>query len=134
MHLGAKASTFRNAFHLRNRETEAEKILWEHLKDRQMEGVRFRRQHPTKRYVLDFYAHELKLVIEIDEKYHSEKGQIFSDNDRDQNLGRNKRVTIRFKESEVLYTLEKVLDEIRKKIISLKAFYTLQAPVKLPKK
>ena len=59
MHLGAKSSLFRNAALLRKNPTEAEELLWEYLRDRQMEGVKFRRQHPLKRHVPDFYAHEL---------------------------------------------------------------------------
>lgn len=133
MHLDAKPSTFRNAFHLRNRETIAEKILWEHLKERKMEGVRFRRQHPIKGYVLDFYAHELKLAIEVDEKYHLEKGQVFSDQDRDGILSENKRITMRFKEELILYNLEHVLNEIKNKIIVLRYLLSLKAPVRLPK-
>ena len=48
MHLGAKPSLFMNADTLRRNLTEAEEILWNHLRNRQMEGVRFRRQHPMK--------------------------------------------------------------------------------------
>ena len=98
-----------------------------------MEGVRFRRQHPIKGYVLDFYAHELKLAIEIDEKYHLEKAQVFSDTDRDQILAENERITIRFKEELILYNLDTVLNEIRKKVKALINFQ-LQAPIRIPKK
>ena len=82
MHLGASSSTFSNAFSLRKNPTEAEKLLWEKLRDRQIEGVRFRRQHPINKYVVDNFANELKLSIEIDGGYHNEKSQKFYDKDR----------------------------------------------------
>ena len=121
MHLGAKPSLFRNAAHLRKNPTEAEEILWKHLRDRQMERVKFRRQHPTKRQVPDLYAHELKLGIEVDGGYHMDPVQQFCDRDREEILAESGIILIRFSNEEVIYFTIDVLSAIRAKIISLKS-------------
>jgi len=51
---------------LRKRQTEAENRLWSHLKAKQMEGVKFRRQEPIGKYIVDFVSFDKKLVIELD--------------------------------------------------------------------
>ena len=48
-----------------------ERLLWAQLKGRQLEGFKFRRQHPFEPYVLDFYCHSKKLAIEVDGESHS---------------------------------------------------------------
>jgi len=52
--------------------TKAENLLWQQLKNRQMDGHKFRRQVPLKGYILDFVCFEAKLVIEVDGGQHSE--------------------------------------------------------------
>lgn len=120
MHLGASASTFSNAFNLRKKLTDAEIVLWDRLKNRQVEGARFRRQHPIKRYVVDNFVNELALSIEIDGKYHNEKGQQFSDEDRTEILCSYGVTIIRFTNDEVLHSTDDVVERIRKKIIELR--------------
>jgi very-short-patch-repair endonuclease len=51
---------------LRRNMTDAEKKLWKALRGRQMEGLKFRRQHPFENYILDFVCLEEKIVIELD--------------------------------------------------------------------
>ena len=121
MHLGAKASTFSNAYSLRKKPTKAEKLLWERLKNRQVEGARFRRQHPIKDFVVDNFVNELKLSIEIDGKYHNEAGQKFSDNNRTEVLFSYGVTIIRFTNEEVFYTIDTVIEKIRQKIIELRS-------------
>lgn len=121
MHLGAKPSLFRNADKLRRNPTEAEEILWNHLRNRQMEGVRFRRQHPMKKFVADFYAHQLKFAIEVDGGYHLASSQQFYDRDRKEILTDAQITILRFTNEEVLYHLNEVLACIREKIIELKS-------------
>ena len=121
MHLGAKASTFSNAFNLRKKLTEAEKLLWDRIKDRQIEGVRFRRQHPMKNYVVDNFANELKLSIEIDGLYHIEPSQQFYDKDRSEVLNENQITVIRFTNSQIYFRIDEVVDEIRNTIILLRS-------------
>lgn len=121
MHLGAKPSLFRNADKLRRNPTEAEEILWKHLRNRQMEGVRFRRQHPIKGFVVDFYAHQLKFAIEVDGGYHLDRVQQFYDRDREEILIEAQITIVRFTNEEVQYHLNEVLACIQEKIIELKS-------------
>ncbi|MBN9086850.1 MAG: DUF559 domain-containing protein [Reyranella sp.] len=55
---------------LRNTATEAEKLLWRHLRGRQLNGFKFRRQHPMGKYVCDFVCLEAGLIVELDGSQH----------------------------------------------------------------
>lgn len=55
---------------LRKELTPSEHLLWSALRDRQLAGRKFRRQHPVGRFVLDFYCHEERLAVELDGKVH----------------------------------------------------------------
>lgn len=55
---------------LRHAMTDAEHALWRVLRNRQISGVKFRRQHPFDNYILDFVSLEIKLVIEVDGGQH----------------------------------------------------------------
>ncbi|MFD0977693.1 endonuclease domain-containing protein [Salinimicrobium gaetbulicola] len=72
MFYGAAPIIHEQAKKLRNRETKSEKILWCLLSKRQL-NVKFRRQHPISLFIVDFYCHELKLVIEADGEIHQKK-------------------------------------------------------------
>jgi len=117
MHLNAKPSTFRNARKLRSDMTSAETILWSALKNRQVGGFKFRRQHAISRYVLDFYCHKVKFGIELDGPYHLEKSQQFYDTDRTQNLALFNIEIIRFENIEVIESISKALNIIKEKCI-----------------
>ena len=108
----AKATMFERARLLRQNETPAEKKLWTHLKDKQLDGIKFRRQHPIGRYILDFYCHKNKLGIEIDGGYHQDKLQQWVDKDRTQYLEELGLRVIRFTNEEVMSQIERVLDKI----------------------
>jgi len=56
---------------LRKNCTDTEKHLWRHLRDRQIVGFKFRRQHPIGRYIVDFVNLEKKVVIEVDGSHHA---------------------------------------------------------------
>src|SRR5215813_584679 len=60
---------------LRRDDTRAEKIAWTLLKDRRLNGFKFRRQVPIENYIVDFYCHEAKLIIELDGDIHAETQQ-----------------------------------------------------------
>jgi len=53
--------------------TDAERALWKAIKGRQLEGLKFRRQHPAGPYILDFFCEQLLLAIEVDGGQHSEE-------------------------------------------------------------
>ena len=55
---------------LRRKSTWAEKLVWQRLKDRKLDGFKFRRQHPVGPYVLDFYCDDLSMAIELDGSQH----------------------------------------------------------------
>ena len=71
MFYGADAVTLRAAGILRKNMTLAELILWKKLKDKKIFKSKFRRQHPIDIFIVDFYCHEYKLVIEIDGEIHN---------------------------------------------------------------
>ncbi|MGE0351607.1 MAG: endonuclease domain-containing protein [Gemmatimonadales bacterium] len=60
---------------LREAATPAERAVWELVRNRQMLGFKFRRQHPIGGFLVDFYCHELRLVLEIDGAVHAEPGR-----------------------------------------------------------
>ena len=85
MHFGAYPGIFAYAKTLRNNPTRAEKVLWSHLRKHQTK-YRFRRQHPMWKYVVDFYCHFLKLVIEIDGEIHLEEEVQLKDEEKETDL------------------------------------------------
>ncbi|MCK9426231.1 MAG: endonuclease domain-containing protein [Ignavibacteriaceae bacterium] len=60
---------------LRQNQTYLEEILWLHLRNRKCLGIKFRRQYSIDQYVVDFYAPEIKLAIELDGGVHNESDQ-----------------------------------------------------------
>jgi very-short-patch-repair endonuclease len=69
-HYGANPDTLARAKALRKSLTAAENWFWQMVRNRNMLGLKFRRQHPIDRFIVDFYCHELKLVLEIDGNIH----------------------------------------------------------------
>ncbi|HUW60302.1 MAG TPA: endonuclease domain-containing protein, partial [Candidatus Bathyarchaeia archaeon] len=67
---------------MRHNDTEAEKLFWRLLRNRQLGGAKFRRQHAIGRYILDFYCHEARLAIELDGGQHGESDQARRDERR----------------------------------------------------
>lgn len=81
--------------------TKAEIILWSRLRMRQVEGWKFRRQQPIFDYIVDFYCHELKLIIEVDGEIHFLPEIIESDKHRDKILKNNGYHIIHFSNHEI---------------------------------
>jgi len=113
---GAKPNLFSKAINLRENMTETETILWKDLKSKQLLGYKFRRQHPISHFIVDFYCHKLKLVIEIDGEYHNQKEQLKLDQERTKLLEFQGLKVIRFSNVEVSSNLSKVIDEIKNRI------------------
>ncbi len=100
-----------NARALRKRSTDAERLLWQRLRHRQL-GVRFRRQHPVAGFILDFYCAEAQLGIELDGGEHAREGTRDYDEHRERILaGRGIRL-LRFWNPEVLLQLDAVMETI----------------------
>ncbi|WP_026714578.1 endonuclease domain-containing protein [Flavobacterium daejeonense] len=110
---GASPEIFSNAKKLRENQTEAEEKLWLAVKDNQIEGYKFRRQHPLSIYVVDFYCHALKLVIEIDGGYHLDEEQQILDKKRTADIEFQGLKVIRFTNEEILLNLPNVVEKIK---------------------
>ncbi|MDO8316907.1 MAG: endonuclease domain-containing protein [Flavobacterium sp.] len=110
---GASPKIFSNAKKLRDNATEAEEKLWLAVKNNQIEGFKFRRQHPLSFYIADFYCHALKLVIEIDGGYHLTEEQQLLDEERTKNIEFQGLKVIRFTNEDVLVELPEVIDTIK---------------------
>ena len=117
---GAPSDLFSKAQFLRRNETIAEKLLWEKLRNNQLEGLKFRRQHPVNIYIADFYCHKFKLIIELDGDYHDQEEQKQKDEVRTEVLRLNDLKIIRFKNEEVEQDINQVLTTIKNKIEQLK--------------
>jgi len=108
MFQGASALIFQRARELRDHLTDAESILWMHLRGKQM-GYKFRRQHPIGNYIVDFYCHQLKLVIEADGPVHDKHEVSNNDKERQLTLENEGLKIIRFTNHEIRYDIESVL-------------------------
>ena len=86
---------------LRRTETPTERMLWRKLRNKQLDGYRFRQQHGFGPYILDFYCPVLRLCIELDGDIHNDENVRQKDNDRTIFLNQNKISVIRFKNNEV---------------------------------
>ena len=103
------ATATRRARVLRARPTDAERVLWQHLRSRQL-GAKFRRQHPLAGYVLDFYCEALRLAVEVDGGQHEiDPGP---DEVRTAALGELGVQVVRFWNNDVLRNPEGVLQRL----------------------
>ncbi len=105
---------------LRHDMPPAERHLWPHLRQRQLENCKFRRQYGIDRYVIDFYAPELKLAIEIDGPTHDRPEAKAYDADRQAYIESIGVVVVRFSNARVYNDLEGVLDAIGQTIRRLR--------------
>ena len=95
---------------MRRQPTQAEGVLWAALQKKQVAGLKFRRQHPVGRFVLDFYCASHKLVVEVDGAVHDAQQE--SDAERTRSLETHGYRVIRFQNDEVLRDLPSVLRRI----------------------
>ena len=103
---------------LRRRATEAETRLWQKLRNRQLEGVKFYRQMPIGPYVVDFAARAARLVVEIDGGQHATA--VKADELRSRWLMEQGYRVIRFWNNDVLENMSGVLEKIRLILIASK--------------
>ena len=96
----------------RKEPTEGESIIWQELRNRQIEGYKFRRQHPIAGYIPDFVCLENKIIIEIDGEYHNYDEQIIFDSARENWLNEYGYEMIRFSNEEVKNNLADVIQKI----------------------
>lgn len=118
MFFGANAEIFRRAEELRNRMTYAEEILWNALHINEWH-LKFRRQHPLANYIVDFYCHEAKLVIELDGNIHEEEEIKKNDAAREAHLKDFNLTVLRFKNEEVINNTKAVVTKIKETITNI---------------
>ncbi len=104
------------AKNLRKRFTDVERLLWRLLRARQIEGLKFRRQEPIGRYIVDFVCFESKVIIEVDGGQHSIETE--KDKERDEWFKSQGFKVLRFWNNEVLTNTEGVLEVIRANCLS----------------
>ncbi len=98
------------AKNLRKEMTPAEQKLWQHLRNRRLFELKFRRQHPVGRFILDFYCHEYLLIVEVDGGIHelqTERDQLWT-----KWLQQQGYKVMRFKNEDVIFNIKGVLTEI----------------------
>src|SRR5689334_12938628 len=101
---------------MRREPTEAEKLLWYCLRNRQVGNVKFRRQQPTGSYIVDFVASELRLIVELDGGQHASAAD--ADKTRTMALEKDGYQVIRFWNNNVLQNLEGVLQRIHEVVMA----------------
>jgi len=98
---------------LRNNQTSSEKLLWNQLRRRQVNGHRFRRQYSFGKFIVDFFCPELKIAIEVDGANH-----FFDDRSTDYDLKKQKYINslgvkvLRFTTTDIYNNIDNVLDVI----------------------
>jgi very-short-patch-repair endonuclease len=97
--------------------TDAERLLWEHIRAKQL-SFKFNRQHIIGDYIVDFVCIEKRLVIEVDGGYHSEYKQMEKDEFRTQRLKDMGFHVIRFKNEDIVGDLAGVLNIIKNNLIN----------------
>ncbi|MFQ5863179.1 MAG: endonuclease domain-containing protein [Candidatus Brocadiales bacterium] len=104
------------AKNLRKKPTDAENLLWRYLRSKQLDGLKFRRQHPIGDYIVDFACLEKQTVIELDGGRHT----INKDRDKERNrwLEKEGYKVLRFWNNDVLTNIDGVLEVIRTKCLS----------------
>ena len=95
---------------LRRQMTQEEKILWQHLRANQLNGLHFRRQQIIDGFITDFYCHAARLVIEVDGEIHQQQAEYDAERDRIL-LARGLRL-LRIRNEQVRQNLDKVLARI----------------------
>lgn len=113
MYYGAGPLLFEKAKKLRSNLTHAEVVLWGYLRTNPL-GFKFRRQHPAGIYVVDFYCHAKKLVVEVDGNIHDKVDVKQHDKKRQKDLEEWGLNVIRFSNDDVELRLETVIEQIEK--------------------
>jgi type I restriction enzyme R subunit len=102
---------------LRKKQTKAEEIFWQLVRNRKFNNLKFRRQHQIGNYIADFYCDELRLVIEFDGEVNNSPEQQKHDSKRDKFLTSSGFKVLRFKNQEILNSPESVFEEIENAIL-----------------
>ncbi|MCB0303882.1 MAG: DUF559 domain-containing protein [Calditrichaeota bacterium] len=105
---------------LRNCPTKSEKVLWQYLRNRQVDGFKIRRQYSIDGFIIDFYCVQVKLAIEIDGDVHLTDGAKEYDEGREEHIRKYGVTFIRFRNDDVINDPDEVVSAIREKLHALK--------------
>lgn len=108
----------KRARELRRQQTPAEEILWELLRNRQLMGAKFWRQHQIGDYIADFYCHEARLVVEVDGSVHRTQDKQSKDSTRTKYLESLGFCVVRVSNEAILTNTEKALQTIADRLPS----------------
>ena len=97
---------------LRNNMTDAEKLLWSRLRNKQILGLQFYRQKPILNYIVDFYCPAANLVIECDGSQHFTDEGLKADRTRDKALAQLGLKVLRFDNGQVMGRIDDVVEEV----------------------
>jgi very-short-patch-repair endonuclease len=126
---GASPKIKARAKALRKRMTYSEKVLWQVLRKNHLRYYYFRRQHPIGSFIVDFYCHELKLVVEIDGLYHETEEQHEKDLNRTAVLEDFGIKVIRYTNEQIDTNIRKISknldDEVQKRRQQMETVRTL---------
>jgi len=102
---------------LRRNSTDAERLLWGHLKAKQFEGLKFRRQEQIGRFIVDFVCYEKGIIVEADGSQHVLEKE--KDEERTRWLNSQGFMVLRFWNHEILSNIEGVLEVIRARCLEV---------------
>ena len=102
---------------MRNQPTEAEALLWDVLSGKKLDNYKFRRQHIIGSYITDFICLKSNLIVEVDGLIHQLPDNKVSDEERTKWLEEQGYRVVRFTNNEILSNLDKVLAEIKERLV-----------------
>ena len=105
-----------NVHQQRNHHTEAEYILWQQIRRKQL-GVKFRRQQIIDNFIVDFVCLEKQLIIEVDGKYHADGEQKELDAVREEKLKYDGYRIIRFTNEEITNNIDHTIECIKRNLL-----------------
>ena len=102
--------------------TNAERVLWSHVRNRRLDGFKIRRQVVVCGFIADFYCPEVKLIIEVDGEIHHEEATVIKDAHREQVLTACGYSIIRFTNPDVLHHTDEVCQALAQRLHSLRRY------------
>lgn len=97
---------------LRNNMTDAEQLLWQRIRRKQILGLQIYRQKPILNFIVDFYCPKANLVIECDGGQHYTEEGLEADRTRDQALSELGLLVLRFSNHQILTEIDAVVERI----------------------
>ena len=105
---------------MRHNATDAESLMWQILRAKRFMHLKFRRQHVIKPYIVDFYCHDIGLVIELDGSQHATEDAIEYDAERTKFLEALGLTVVRYWNHDVLSRTDMVLEDLWQICLKLK--------------